>query len=293
MIGSGVAIEMRVLVLGATGMLGNTMVRLLAQSDCISVIAAVRSAESAKLFQSELQVQFVSSVEAENPDSLADLVTRTHPDVIINCIGLVKQVADVKNVMASVPVNTLLPHRLARLANLIGGRLIHFSTDCVFSGEKGNYIETDRVDATDVYGMSKSLGEVSGDHAVTLRTSIIGHEIRGRLGLLEWFLAQRGTVKGFTRAVFSGFPTVELARIVRDYVLPRPDLTGLYHVSAEPIAKYNLLNLIATEYGKSITIVPDDELVIDRSLNSDRFRVATGYKPPSWPELIASMHGFR
>src|SRR5690606_9617066 len=127
---------------------------------------------------------------------------------------------------------------------------------------------------------------------VTLRTSIIGHELRGGLSLLEWFLAQQGSAKGFTRAVFSGFPTVELARIVRDYVLPRPELTGLYHVSAEPIAKYDLLTLIAAEYGKDIAIVPDDTLVIDRSLNSDRFRAATGYQPPSWPDLVAAMHRF-
>jgi dTDP-4-dehydrorhamnose reductase len=204
----------------------------------------------------------------------------------------VKQLADAKDVMAAVPLNTLLPHRLARLAAATGGRLVHISTDCVFSGEKGNYVERDRPDAADVYGLSKYLGEVGGAHAVTLRTSIIGHELRGRLSLLEWFLAQEGTVKGFTRAVFSGFPTVELARIVRDLVLPRPELTGLYHVSAEPIAKFDLLQLIAAEYRKSIEIVPDGQLAIDRSLNSERFRAATGYRPPSWSELVASMREF-
>lgn len=283
---------MRVLVLGATGMLGNAMVRLLGQSDGLQVVAASRSADAARLFPADLTAEFIGHVDAESPDSLADLFAKARPAAVINCVGLVKQVADAKNVMAAVPINTLLPHRLARLAQACGARLVHVSTDCVFSGEKGMYLESDRADASDVYGLSKYLGEVGGDNAVTLRTSIIGHELRGGLSLLEWFLAQQGSVKGFTRAVFSGFPTVELARIVRDHVLPRPVLTGLYHVSAEPIAKYDLLQLIAAQYGKAIEIVPDDELVIDRSLNSNRFRAATGYIPPSWPELIARMHSF-
>lgn len=284
---------MRVLVLGATGMLGNAMVRLLGNSEGLHVIAASRSANAARLFPEELAAEFIGGIDAESPDSLAELFARAHPDVVVNCVGLVKQVADAKNVMAAVPINTLLPHRLARLAEASSARLIHVSTDCVFSGSKGHYLETDRADATDVYGLSKFLGEVEGPHAITLRTSIIGHELRGRLSLLEWFLAQDGPVKGYTRAVFSGFPTVELARIVRDHVLPRPELNGLYHVSAEPIAKHDLLKLIAAEYGRSTEIVPDHALVIDRSLNSDRFRAATGYRPPSWPELVASMHAFR
>lgn len=283
---------MRVLVLGATGMLGNAMVRVFAQSEEYSVIAASRSADAARLFPAGLAAEFIGHVDAERPDSLADLFAQARPEAVINCVGLVKQMADAKNVMAAVPINTLLPHRLARLAQASGARLVHVSTDCVFSGEKGNYLESDRADASDVYGLSKYLGEVGGENAVTLRTSIIGHELRGGLSLLEWFLAQQGSVKGFTRAVFSGFPTVELARIVRDHVLPQPELTGLYHASAEPIAKYDLLKLIAAEYGKAIDIVPDAALVIDRSLNSNRFRAATGYNPPSWPELVAAMHSF-
>jgi dTDP-4-dehydrorhamnose reductase len=283
---------MRVLVLGATGMLGNAMVRLLGRTSRLRVTAAARSADVAKWFPADLEVEYIGEVEAQSPDSLTDLFARARPEVVINCVGLVKQAKDSKHVMASVPLNTLLPHRLARLAQIGDARLIHISTDCVFSGKTGNYAEADPPDAADVYGPSKYLGEPHDDHAITLRTSIIGHELRGRQGLLEWFLAQPGPVKGFTRAVFSGMPTVELAKIVRDHVLPRPQLSGLYHVSAEPIAKYDLLKLVAKEYGKSITIVPDDALVLDRSLNSDRFRAVAGYQPPSWRELVAAMHSF-
>jgi dTDP-4-dehydrorhamnose reductase len=279
-------------VLGATGMLGNAMVRVLGRSDALRVTAATRSGDAARHFAADLPLRFVGGVDAESPDGLAKLFACVRPQVVINCVGLVKQNADAKSVMAAVPINTLLPHRLAVLCEVVGARLIHVSTDCVFSGEKGDYLESDRADATDTYGLSKYLGEVSETHAITLRTSIIGHELRGRLSLLEWFLAQEKPVNGFTRAIFSGFPTVELARIVRDHVLPRPDLHGLYHVSAEPIGKFDLLRLITAEYGKSIEIIPLDQPVIDRSLNSDRFRQAVGYSPPSWPELIAEMRRF-
>lgn len=281
-----------VLVLGATGMLGNAMVRVLAESPDLLVTAAARSPDAPRRFAPDLRARFVRGLDAENPDRLAALIADAQPDVVINCVGLVKQLADGQDVLTAVPINTLLPHRLAAICGASGARLVHVSTDCVFSGDKGVYVEGDRPDATDVYGLSKYLGEVSAPHAITLRTSIIGHEFGSRNGLVEWFLGQNSRVKGFSRAVFSGFPTVELARIVRDHVLPQPELHGLYHVSAEPIAKLDLLRLVADAYGKEIEIVPDDALVIDRSLNSDRFRAATGYSPPTWPELVAAMRNF-
>ena len=174
-----------------------------------------------------------------------------------------------------------------------GARLIHISTDCVFSGAKGGYREADFPDANDLYGRSKLLGEVDYPNAVTLRTSIIGHELSGHRSLLGWFLKQQGKVKGFRRAIFSGLPTVELSRLVRDVVLQNPRLTGLYHVAAQPIDKYELLQLVAEIYNKNIELVPDDQLVIDRSLNADRFYEATGYRASTWPELIQSMYEFQ
>lgn len=128
---------------------------------------------------------------------------------------------------------------------------------------------------------------------ITLRTSIIGHELASAHGLVGWFLAQEGRVKGYTRAIFSGLPTVELARVVRDVVLPRADLSGLYHVASSPIAKYDLLKLVAQVYGKAIEIVPDDAVMIDRSLNADRFKEASDYVAPPWPELVKAMFEFQ
>jgi dTDP-4-dehydrorhamnose reductase len=281
-----------VLVLGAAGMLGNAMLRLFAGSPGIAAWGSVRTAGSARVLSAELRDRVVTGVDVENVDSLARLLAQVRPDVVINCIGLVKQLAEADDPLQAIPINALLPHRLARLCQLAGARLVHVSTDCVFDGRRGLYREEDPADAQDLYGRSKHLGEVDYPNAVTLRTSIIGHELASAHGLVGWFLAQNGPVRGFTRAVFSGLPTVELARVIRDQVLPRPDMHGLYHVSAEPITKYELLRLVAAAYGRDNVINPDDKLVIDRSLDSTRFRQLTGYEPPSWPQLVRTMHEF-
>ncbi len=280
----------RVLVLGASGMLGNAMLRLFAQSPQHNVVGSVRSASALASLEPTLRPLVVAGVDVENFDSLTALFANVRPDVVINCIGLVKQLAEADDPLVALPVNALLPHRLARLCSLAKARLVHVSTDCVFSGSKGMYTEQDEPDAKDLYGRSKLLGEVNYPHAVTLRTSIIGHELGSAHGLVGWFLAQQGSVKGFRCAVFSGLPTVELARVIRDIVIPQPVLRGVHHVSAAPINKFDLLTLVAQVYGKKIDIVPDEKLVIDRSLDSTRFRMLTGYQPPDWPELVRAMH---
>ncbi|KQT14365.1 dTDP-4-dehydrorhamnose reductase family protein [Ramlibacter sp. Leaf400] len=285
---------MKVLVLGASGMLGNAVLRLLSASDGYEVFGSVRSAAAVRLLPAELRDRIVTGVDVENQDSLAALLGRVRPDAVINCVGIVKQLQEASDPLTTLPINAMLPHRLARMCDLVGARLVHVSTDCVFTGAKGMYLESDLPDAIDLYGRSKSLGEVDYPHAVTLRTSIIGHELGGSAhGLVEWFLAQKDQVKGFTKAIFSGLPTVELAAVIRDRVLPAAQLRGVYHVSAAPIDKHSLLNLLAQAYGRLTRIVPDGQLVIDRSLDSSRFRSATGYQPPAWPELVRRMAEFR
>jgi dTDP-4-dehydrorhamnose reductase len=282
-----------ILVLGATGMLGNAMMHVFTGDERFEVRGTARSERSRSLLPADLRDHVLTGVDAENFDSLTAVLARTKPDVVINCIGLIKQLADANDPLVALPVNALLPHRLARLCAIRDTRLVHVSTDCVFDGAKGGYVEGDRPDAYDLYGRSKLLGEVDYPNAITLRTSIIGHELGSANALIEWFLSQEGRTKGYQRAVFSGLPTAELARVIRDYVLPRPEMHGLYHVSAAPINKYDLLKLVAEVYGKAIEIEPDDALRIDRSLNSDRFRQATGYEPPAWPDLVALMHSSR
>jgi dTDP-4-dehydrorhamnose reductase len=282
---------MKILVLGASGMLGNAMLRVMSAQEKWSVFGTVRGADPELHMAAPFAVQ-IPGVHADQPDSLLAAFAQARPDLVINCVGLVKQLSNAEDPLVAVPINTLLPHRLARMCEVAGARLVHVSTDCVFSGMQGSYIESDLPDAQDVYGRSKLLGEVDYPHAVTLRTSIIGHELRSKHGLVDWFLSQHGRVKGYTEAVFSGLPTCELARVVRDFVIPHANLHGVYHVAAEPISKFDLLQLVNRVYGKALEIEPDDRVKIYRSLNADRFREVTGYVAPSWPELVARMHDF-
>ncbi len=284
---------MRILVLGASGMLGNAMVRVLSEQAGWQVHGTVRSEGAKRHFQPEIAERLLAGVDVEQHDALVKLFARVRPDVVVNCVGLVKQLADAEDSLVALPLNAMLPHRLARLCELVGARLVHMSTDCVFAGDKGGYRESDQSDADDLYGRSKFLGEVAYPHTITLRTSIIGHELQSAHGLVNWFLSQQERCNGYTRAIFSGLPTVALAQVVRDAVIPRADLSGVYHVAAQPISKYDLLKLVADVYGKKIEIVPSDKLVIDRSLNAERFRAATGYVIPGWPELIKLMHSYK
>lgn len=274
-------------------MLGSAMIRVLSERTGWQVYGTIRSESARRLFRPDIARQLLPGVDAEQHDSLVQAFIRSRPEAVVNCVGLVKQLADAEDPLVALPVNSLLPHRLARLCEFAGARLVHVSTDCVFSGRKGGYRESDPPDAEDVYGRSKLLGEVACPHAITLRTSIIGHELRSAHGLIGWFLSQENQCKGYRRAIFSGLPTVVLAQIVRDLVLPRSDLSGVYHVASQPISKYDLLRTVAEVYGKPIEIVPDDAPAIDRSLNAERFNRTTGYVPPSWPELVRTMHAYQ
>ena len=282
----------RVLVLGATGMLGNALLRFLADSPGLEVRGSARTSSAVASLREDLRARVTTGVDVLQTDELLRLLEQARPKVVINAVGLVKQLTDADDPLAAIPLNALLPHRLVRLCSLIGARLVHVSTDCVFAGTRGGYRESDPPDASDLYGRSKLLGEVDAPHAVTLRTSIVGHELGSAHGLVGWFLAQRGSVSGYARAVFSGLPTVELARVIRDHVLPRPDLHGLYHVAAAPIAKYELLRLVAAAYHHMVEIRPDDRVAIDRSLDASRFSRATGYVAPDWPEMVRRMRAF-
>ncbi|MCD5978831.1 dTDP-4-dehydrorhamnose reductase family protein [Pseudomonas quasicaspiana] len=285
---------MKVLVLGVTGMLGSAVFKHLHASTNLSVWGTLRDARRATHFSERIRDSLITNVDVLEYDSLVSAYARVQPDVVINCVGLIKQLADAKDPLSALPINAMLPHRLAKLCAISGSRLIHISTDCVFSGQKGLYVEEDISDAEDLYGKSKYIGEVhESPHAITLRTSIIGHELSSQYSLVDWFLAQSGTVKGYEKAIFSGLPTVELSRVISDFVIPNPNLSGLFHVSAKPIDKLALLRLLAGVYEKDIQIVPDSNVIIDRSLDSSKFKYATGYAPPAWPELIATMQASR
>jgi dTDP-4-dehydrorhamnose reductase len=279
-----------VVILGASGMLGNAMLDVLSRDRALCVTGTVRSPSQISLFANDLRDRVMADVDVMQPDDLITVFRSLHPQVVINCVGIVKQLTAANDTLAILPLNTLLPHRLSRLCDAAGARMIHISTDCVFAGDRGRYSEDDIPDARDLYGLSKALGEVTAPPHVTLRTSIIGHELTTAHSLIDWFLAQQDGVRGFRQAFFSGLPTVELARVVRDFVIPDATLSGLFHVAADRISKFDLLTLTRDVYARETTITPDDTVTIDRSLNASRFTERTGYRAPPWADLVAAMH---
>jgi dTDP-4-dehydrorhamnose reductase len=274
-------------------MLGNAMLHVFSESAAIEAFGTVRSEDTKKLFDPRIAARILAGCDVESDPALFNVFDQVRPSVVINCVSPSKLALRANDALRVIPLCALLPHRLAKFCSSFGARLVQMGTDGVFSGEKGDYKEDDRPDAEDLYGLSKRLGEVHYPHTITIRTSIIGHELGNSQGLLSWFLAQHGQCTCFSGAIFSGLPTVVLAQIIRDVVIPRPDLFGVYHIAARPISKCDLLRLIAKVYGKSIELIPDSAPVIDRSLNSERFRAATGYVPPDWPTLIQVMHSSR
>lgn len=282
---------MKILVFGAGGMIGSAIFRVLHSNPSWNVCGTVRKQQDGQFFSAKQSANLIVVSDVINNDLLLKTFVEYKPDVVINCIGLTKHHQAAGDALLAIPLNSLLPHRMSQLCQLTGARFIHISTDCVFSGSQGSYDENSVADAQDLYGKSKFLGEVVQDsHALTLRTSTIGHEFNTAYGLLEWFLGQKGSCSGFNKAIFSGLPNIVLAEVIRDYVIPNANLHGLYHVGAKPIGKYELLQLIAKEYQKSIDIAIDNDFKIDRSLSSEKFYKATGYYSPDWPELIKSMH---
>ncbi|WP_068976664.1 MULTISPECIES: dTDP-4-dehydrorhamnose reductase family protein [Aeromonas] len=281
---------MNVLILGATGMLGYSLFSNLADYAELTVKGTVRNIDGKQEFFEKYQDRLLLGIDVTDIASIEQAIIEAKPDVVFNCIGLIKQHDIAKQHVAAIEINALLPHQLAALCDQYGSRLIHFSTDCVFDGKQGMYQEADLPTATDLYGKSKCLGEVNYGRHLTLRTSIIGHELDSAVSLVDWFLSQRGAVKGFSKAVFSGLPTCYIAKLLADNILNKPDLCGLYHLSVEPIDKHSLISLVAEIYGKSIEINESAQLVIDRSLDSSRLRQALDLTVPSWRELIEFMH---
>ena len=229
------------------------------------------------------------NVDVRSLERLTEVLAAFRPQAVVNCVGIIKQRDAAKDVVASLEINALLPHRLASLCAAAGARLVHLSTDCVYSGARGRYRESDPADALDIYGRTKHLGEVTQPHCLTLRTSIVGFELRRGGSLLEWFLAQAGPVQGFRRAIFSGLTTNELSRVIERILVDHPTASGLYQIASEPIDKYALLNLFRDAFRSGVEIVPDDALVIDRSLDGSFFASRFGYEPPSWQSMIEDL----
>lgn len=274
-----------ILITGASGMLGHRLVRYFAPAR--RVVAVKRPGPRPERLHRVLARAEVVDVDAFDPAAIDALLDRYAPGVVVNAAGLIKQRPGAADAVAMVEANALLPHRLAAACVPRGIRLIHVSSDCVFSGRRGNYRETDVTDADDLYGRSKALGEPVGEGCLSVRTSIIGPEIGSAFGLLEWFRTRRGgSADGFARVIFPGLPTIEVARIIDSIIDAHPALSGLYHLGATPISKYELLELINRRMNLGVTLRRVEQPLSDRSLDYSRFAAATGYSPAPWPELI-------
>jgi dTDP-4-dehydrorhamnose reductase len=280
---------LRLLILGGSGMLGHQLWRSLCTRHEVWVTLRLPVAEFSahQLFTPAKSIQVHDITDDK---TVGQALGQVKPDAVINCVGLIKQHDSASDDGLMRCVNADFPHRLAKRCAEFGVRLIHFSTDCVFAGIKGKYTEDDLADATDLYGQTKHQGEVTEPHCMTLRSSVIGPEISSSLALLNWFLSQRGeTIRGFTRAIYSGFTTIEMARIVERILTDHPSLSGIWQVASEPISKYDLLKLFQTKLDWEGTIEPDDAFVCDRSLDGSRFNQLTGYQPPSWEAMITEL----
>jgi dTDP-4-dehydrorhamnose reductase len=280
---------MKILILGASGMLGHKLYqKFQSEFDTFATIRGrVDSYAEINLFKEDY---VIDQTDVSDINKLKGIIESLRPDVIINCIGIIKQLKEAQDVLKSLELNSMFPHLVARIAASAGARFITFSTDCVFDGADGNYTEDDLPNATDIYGKTKYLGEVNFENSLTLRTSIIGRELNTTNSLVEWFLGNRGgQVKGYKKAIYSGFPTVVMSKILVDLIRNHKNLSGVFHLSSEPIDKYELLQLIKAKTMIDIEIEPYADFSIDRSLRSDKFREATGFVPLDWENMIDLM----
>ena len=285
---------MRIIVLGSTGLIGNTITKFFLNQSKYETFGILRDLEKISFFDDKYHKNFIYIDNILDFEKFEKILIKSKPKLIINCLGITNKFLknNFKSVEESIKINALFPHRLHEICSKIDARLIHLSTDCVFSGRKGFYKEDDIPDPLDIYGRSKLLGELNYSNSLTIRKSVIGHEFLSSNGLLEWFLNKKESVEGYKNAIFSGLTVLELAKIIDQYIIPNKKLSGIIHVAGNPISKYELLYLISNEYQKKINIIPNESFKIDRTLNSNLFNNITGYKIKDWKELISSMHEF-
>jgi dTDP-4-dehydrorhamnose reductase len=277
----------RVLILGGLGMLGHELARTLAGH--VEVCAAIRRPTAA--WPATLpRVMVTGSTDLLAPDAALRLLDAVKPDVVVNCVGVIKQKSMTE--ADALAINAELPRMLARSCAARGARFIHFSTDCVFSGgptplRPRGYSEQHTPDPVDLYGHSKLRGEVGGRSCLTMRTSFIGREIEGHVSLAEWLFAQAGkSIRGYRGALYSGFSTTTMAMLVKELIQHQPDLSGIWHVGGEAISKFDLLQMLIQRGQLDIALQPDTEFQCDRRLDSTRFRQATGWVAPGWAEMV-------
>ncbi len=280
---------MKVLILGGNGMLGHKLIQVFRNKFEVWSTLRKKVSDFSDLNIFDKNNTF-ENIDAQDFEAVSSVIKELKPNIVINAVGVIKQKSDSKDVIKTLEINSIFPHKVAQVTQSIGAKFITFSTDCVFDGNDGNYTENDISNATDLYGRSKYLGEVSEENCLTLRTSIIGREIQTSNSLIEWFLGNKGEkVFGFTNAIYTGFPTIVISEILADIIEKHQTLQGIYHLSSDPINKYDLLNLVKSKLDLDIEIEPCSDFHIDRSLNSKKIRDEINFVPQTWNEMIESM----
>lgn len=280
----------KILILGATGMLGSCLYRYFQKAIEFEAYGSYRTDDYISLFPNHEGQHLIHLDLPTNLNSLEEYIVQNDIDTVVNCIGIIKQNLNEKSKSVYIELNAMLPHKLLAVCERVNAFLIHFSTDCVFDGKKGNYSEADKPNSVDIYGLSKLLGEINTDKSLTLRTSIIGHEIGTSVSLIDWCLSQEEQILGYRKAVFSGLPTIEVSKVIERILIREEKITGLFNLAAEPINKFNLLQHVVTRYNKKLKVLPSQDIEIDRSLDATRFNTITSYRPPSWNILIDNMY---
>jgi len=275
---------LRILVFGGDGMLGHELVRAWRERHELWVTLRREATAHAAWPQG---ARALHGVDVRRPDDAVRALAEARPEAVVNAVGIVKQRPTAQDAIQSLEVNALFPHRLAQACRAAGARLVHLSTDCVFSGSRGRYVETDPPDPQDLYGRTKLLGELREAGSLTLRTSIIGLELERRTSLVEWWLAERGPIRGFRRAIYSGLTTMEMARAIEHLLLREPGLSGLWHLASAPISKHDLLaELGRSLHREDVTLVPDDGFACDRSLDPAALLGRIAYRVPPWSAML-------
>ena len=279
----------KVLILGISGLLGNSIFTYFINKKSFKIVGVNR--KNKKFNKNSKLIQIIEKIDDQK--SLRNIIKKNNPDYLINCIGIVKNSTNPKSILETFYVNSILPKYIEKLSEIYNFKLIHISTDCVFKGDKGNYDESYFPDAEDIYGISKSLGECDNKSSLTIRTSIIGHSDRDKRGLLEWFLSQKKPIRGYNKAFFSGFTTLELAKIIHNNIIKENNFqSGIFHLSSKKISKFDLLKKINKLYKKNIRIVNDKKFVIDRSLKSTMFKKKIKYKTKNWDQMLFELKEF-
>lgn len=282
---------MRILILGGNGMIGHKIYQIISKNHQDTWVTLRNSLNSYSYSEIYNSTKVVDNIDLVNFKLLLNQLNLINPDVIINACGItIRRGIDALK-SNSIILNSALPHFLNEWVVANNKRLIHFSTDCVFTGAKGDYLDNDNKDAYDLYGSTKSMGEViDSKYAITLRGSMIGSELENKTELFEWFLKQKNkTIKGFNKVIYSGITTTKMAEIVIKLIDQHPNLSGIYNISSKPILKFDLLKLWNDFFDINANIEIDNSYISNKNLISDNFYRKISVEQPNWVELSSQL----